>query len=73
MVAEHAFAAHRRPRLDDAGRPWLDQNWGAQLALYGIWRLGGFPLLTVASTRSSRSPPGDWSRPPAAGGPPTRS
>jgi hypothetical protein len=47
MVAEHAL-----PRTDvlawtTAGRPWLDQNWGAQLVLYGIWRLGGFPLLTV--------------------------
>ena len=49
MVADHAV-----PRTDvlawtTAGRPWLDQNWGAQLVLYGIWRLGGFPLLTVTS------------------------
>src|SRR5215217_2474436 len=49
MVAEHAV-----PRTDvlawtTAGRPWLDQNWGAQLVLYGIWRLGGFPLLTVVN------------------------
>jgi hypothetical protein len=49
MVVEHAV-----PRTDvlawtTAGRPWLDQNWGAQLVLYGIWRLGGLPLLTVAS------------------------
>jgi hypothetical protein len=32
-----------------AGGPWLDQNWGAQLLLYGIWRVGGFPLAAVAS------------------------
>src|SRR5215212_3684997 len=49
MVAEHAV-----PRTDvlawtTAGRPWLDHNWGAQLLLYGIWRLGGSPLLTVLS------------------------
>src|SRR5215217_6683481 len=49
MVAEHAV-----PRTDvlawtTAGRPWLDQNWGAQLVLYGIWRLGGLPLFTVVS------------------------
>jgi hypothetical protein len=49
MVAEHAL-----PRTDvlawtTAGRPWLDQNWAAQLVLYGIWRLGGFPLLTVVN------------------------
>jgi hypothetical protein len=45
LVAEGAL-----PRTDvlawtTAGRPWLDQNWGAQLLLYGIWRLGGFPLV----------------------------
>jgi hypothetical protein len=49
MVAEHAL-----PRTDafawtTAGRPWLDQNWGAQLLLYGIWRLGGFPLVVVVN------------------------
>src|SRR5215211_3599021 len=49
MVAEHAL-----PRTDvlawtTAGRPWLDQNWGAQLVMYGLWRLGGFPLLTVVN------------------------
>jgi hypothetical protein len=32
-----------------AGGPWLDQNWGAQLLLYGIWRVGGFALVAVAS------------------------
>jgi hypothetical protein len=49
MVAEGAL-----PRTDvlawtTAGRPWLDQNWGAQLVLYGIWRLGGFPLVVVVN------------------------
>ena len=49
MVAEHAL-----PRTDvlawpTAGRPWLDQNWGAQLVLYGVWRLGGFPLVAVVN------------------------
>jgi hypothetical protein len=36
MVADHTL-----PRTDafawtTAGRPWLDQNWGAQLLLYGV-------------------------------------
>ena len=49
MVAEGAL-----PRTDvlawtTAGRPWLDQNWGAQLLLYGIWRWGGFPLVAVVN------------------------
>src|SRR5918999_2689656 len=53
-VGELIVAERAVPRTDvlawtTAGRPWLDQNWGAQVALYGIWRLGGFPLLTAAS------------------------
>jgi hypothetical protein len=32
-----------------AGRSWVDQNWGAQVLLYAIWRVGGFPLLAVSS------------------------
>jgi hypothetical protein len=47
MVAEHAVPRTDALAWTTAGRPWLDQNWGAQLVLYGIWRLGGFPLLTV--------------------------
>jgi hypothetical protein len=48
MVAEHALARTDVLAWTTTGGPWLDQNWGAQLVLYGIWRLGGFPLLTVA-------------------------
>jgi hypothetical protein len=32
-----------------AGQAWLDQNWGAQVVLYGLWRLGGFPLIVVVN------------------------
>jgi hypothetical protein len=51
-VGQLMVAGHALPRTDvlawtTAGRPWLDQNWGAQLVLYGVWRLGGFQLLTV--------------------------
>ena len=51
-VGQLMVAGHAVPRTDvlawtTAGRPWLDQNWGAQLVLYDIWRLGGFPLLTI--------------------------
>src|SRR4029453_4933352 len=48
MVAEHALARTDVLAWTTAGGAWLDQNWGAQLVFYGIWRLGGFPLLTVA-------------------------
>jgi hypothetical protein len=49
MLAEHALPRTDALAWTTAGRPWLDQNWGAQLVLYGIWRLGGFPLLTVVN------------------------
>ena len=53
-AGELMVAGQALPRTDvlawtTAGRPWLDQNWGAQLVLYGIWRLGGFPLLTAVN------------------------
>ena len=47
MVAGHELVHDDVLSWTTAGRPWLDQNWGAQLLLYGVWRLGGFPLLTV--------------------------
>jgi len=49
IVAERAVPRTNVLAWTTAGQHWLDQNWGAQLALYGIWRLGGFPLLTVAN------------------------
>jgi hypothetical protein len=30
-----------------AGRPWLDQQWGAQVALAAVFRVGGWALLAV--------------------------
>src|SRR5918996_227855 len=49
MVAERLVLRTDVFAWTTVGRPWLDQNWGAQVALYGIWRLGGFPLLTAAN------------------------
>jgi hypothetical protein len=51
MVAEHALPRTDALAWTTAGRSWLDQNWGAQLVLYGIWRLGGFPLVAAACRR----------------------
>lgn len=31
------------------GRPWIDQQWLAQLLSYGLWRLGGLGLLGVTN------------------------
>jgi hypothetical protein len=49
MVAEHALPRTDTLAWTTAGRSWLDQNWGAQLVLYGIWRLGGFPLVAAVN------------------------
>jgi hypothetical protein len=49
MVRNHELLRTDVFAWPTAGKPWLDQNWGAQLLLYAIWRLGGFPLITVAS------------------------
>jgi hypothetical protein len=49
MVRSHELLRTDVFAWPTAGKPWLDQNWGAQLLLYGIWRLGGFPLIAVAS------------------------
>src|SRR5512133_2190212 len=53
-VGEMMVAEHTLPRIDafawtTAGRPWLDQNWGAELRVYGIGRLGGGALVVVVS------------------------
>ena len=70
MVAEGALPRTDALAWTTAGRPWLDQNWGAQLVLYGIWRLGGSRLWS-SSTRWLRWPPGHWWRRRVAGGRPT--
>lgn len=31
------------------GMPWPNHSWLWQAAAYGLWRLGGFPLLTIAN------------------------
>ncbi len=31
-----------------AGREWVDQQWLGQLTLYGLWRLGGWPLALLS-------------------------
>jgi len=33
-----------------AGAPWLNQNWLAQLVLFGVWELGGLNGLIVLNT-----------------------
>jgi hypothetical protein len=47
------LSTHALPQVDTytftvAGRPWLDQQWGAQVLLGGAYRLGGWATLAIA-------------------------
>jgi hypothetical protein len=43
-IAQHGLPSHDTLTLWTHGRRWTDQQWLAQLALYGLWRLGGIKL-----------------------------
>jgi hypothetical protein len=54
LVSGREVVEHGLPHRDalfawTAGRPWVDQQWLAQLALYGLERLGGMRLLAAAN------------------------
>jgi hypothetical protein len=51
MVRSHELLRSDALAWPTAGKPWHDQNWGAQLLLYAIWRLGE---LRAAAVRVSR-------------------
>jgi hypothetical protein len=44
-VAEHGIPHHETLTTVAHGRPWLDQQWLAQLSLYELERLGGLALI----------------------------
>jgi hypothetical protein len=43
-IAQHGLPSHDTLTVWTHGRRWTDQQWLAQLALYGLWRLGGIKL-----------------------------
>ncbi len=43
-IAQHGLPSHDPLAVWTHGRRWVDQQWLAQLALYGLWRLGGVKL-----------------------------
>jgi hypothetical protein len=43
-IAQHGLPTHDMLTVWTHGRRWVDQQWLAQLALYGLWRLGGVKL-----------------------------
>lgn len=47
LVAQHGLPSHDTLTVWAHGRTWVDQQWLAQLALYGLERLGGLPLVML--------------------------
>jgi hypothetical protein len=43
-IAQHGLPTHDMLTVWTHGRRWTDQQWLAQLGLYGLWRLGGVKL-----------------------------
>jgi hypothetical protein len=43
-IAQHGLPSHDTLAVFTAGRRWTDQQWLAQIGLYGLWRLGGLKL-----------------------------
>src|SRR3954453_20024145 len=43
-IALHGLPPHDMLTVWTHGRRWTDQQWLAQLGLYGLWRLGGLKL-----------------------------
>jgi hypothetical protein len=43
-IAHHGLPTHDTLTIWTHGRDWIDQQWLSQLAIYGLWRLGGLKL-----------------------------
>jgi hypothetical protein len=43
-IAQHGLPSHDTLTVWTHGRRWTDQQWLAQLTLYGLWRVGGVKL-----------------------------
>src|SRR3954452_16010583 len=43
-IAQHGLPTHDMLTVWTHGRRWTDQQWLAQLGIYGLWRLGGVKL-----------------------------
>lgn len=46
-IVEHGLPSHDTLTTMTHGRRWIDQQWLGQLALYGLWRLGGIKLAMI--------------------------
>jgi hypothetical protein len=47
VIAQHGLPSHDTLTVWAHGRRWVDQQWLAQLTLYGLDRLGGLPFVLL--------------------------
>jgi hypothetical protein len=48
-VAEHGIPARNVVTALAHGKPWIDQQWLAQLVFFRVWQLGGYAAVTLLS------------------------
>jgi len=48
-IVQHGLPSHDTLTTMTQGHRWTDQQWLGQLALYGLWRLGGIKLAMLVS------------------------
>ena len=48
-IVQHGLPHHDHLTVLSLGRPWTDQQWGAQLLFYGAHALGGLPLVVLVN------------------------
>jgi hypothetical protein len=48
VIARGGLPQHDSLTMISAGRRWVDQQWLAQLSLYGLWRAGGWAAASLA-------------------------
>ncbi len=49
-IVQHGLPSHDTLTVLTHGRRWTDEQWLAQVALYGLWRLGGVKLALFVHT-----------------------
>src|SRR5215510_9278971 len=51
-VVQHGLPKHDELTVYGMGGTWTDQQWLAQVFMYGVYSLGGFALLSIATSAS---------------------
>jgi hypothetical protein len=50
VISDSGLPHHDMLTVLAHGRSWVDQQWAGQLALYGVWKAGGWPLALLVNS-----------------------